>query len=367
MKQYYSLLVLCLLTNSFAFSQKKDNIKINPEDFEKVQVELQKQAEIQKQLYLEIESLNEKIATLSNENTILKEESSVIKSDLQKLASESNKSDKELSQKIDKKLSKLSQEYNCLKDSISATRKDLQNSMIELQSELTTKFENQYNVIESKQKADKDTFNNELDKTNKSIGNTQDELSSQGSTSIIIAAVLVAIIATLAFLLSRKIKKGNNGIDEIKKAQDALRKAHIAMQEESIKLDNKLLEITEKQLTVTPIKKEENEIDHSLALKVADEIVRIETNLSRMDASVKGYKQLSKAVERIKNNFYANGYEIVDMLGKEYNDGMKVIANFIYDEELQEGKQVITGITKPQINFNGKMIQAAQITVTQNI
>ena len=52
MKQYYSLLVLCLLTSSFAFSQKRDNITINPKDFEKVQVELQKQAEIQKQLYL---------------------------------------------------------------------------------------------------------------------------------------------------------------------------------------------------------------------------------------------------------------------------------------------------------------------------
>lgn len=108
-------------------------------------------------------------------------------------------------------------------------------------------------------------------------------------------------------------------------------------------------------------------VDHSLALKVADEIVRIELNLSRMNSSIKGYKQLAKAVQRIKDNFQANGYEIVDMLGKPYNDGMKVIANFVSDENIEQGKQIITGVIKPQINYNGKMIQSAQITVSQNI
>ena len=62
-----------------------------------------------------------------------------------------------------------------------------------------------------------------------------------------------------------------------------------------------------------------------------------------------------------------NGYEIVDMLGKPYHEGMKVIANFVENEELELGKQIITGIIKPQINYKGKMIQAAQITVSQNL
>lgn len=109
------------------------------------------------------------------------------------------------------------------------------------------------------------------------------------------------------------------------------------------------------------------QLDHTLALKVADEIVRIETNLSRMDSSVKGYKQLAKAVERIRTNFLANGYEIVEMLGKPYNDGMKVVANFVSDDTLADGEQKITGIIKPQINYKGKMIQSAQITVSQNL
>ena len=68
----------------------------------------------------------------------------------------------------------------------------------------------------------------------------------------------------------------------------------------------------------------------------------------------------------MKDNLKANGYELVEMLGKPYNDGMKVIANFIEDEELKEGMQIITSIIKPQINYEGIMIQSAQITVSQN-
>lgn len=89
--------------------------------------------------------------------------------------------------------------------------------------------------------------------------------------------------------------------------------------------------------------------------------------MSRMDSSIRGYKQLSKAVGRIKDNFNAHGYEIVDMLGKPYCEGMKVIAEFVLNEDLEEGQQIITGITKPQVNYNGIMIQAARITVSQNI
>ena len=46
---------------------------------------------------------------------------------------------------------------------------------------------------------------------------------------------------------------------------------------------------------------------------------------------------------------------------------MKVIAEFVLNEDLEEGQQIISGITKPQVNYNGIMIQAARITVSQNI
>ena len=42
-------------------------------------------------------------------------------------------------------------------------------------------------------------------------------------------------------------------------------------------------------------------------------------------------------------------------------------ARFIPFETLLEGKRIISGINKYQINYNDKMIQAADIVVRQNI
>lgn len=108
-------------------------------------------------------------------------------------------------------------------------------------------------------------------------------------------------------------------------------------------------------------------LDHALIKALADRITFMEMTLHKMDKGVRGYKQLSKSIIHMKDNLKANGYELVDMLGKNYNDGMKVTANFIEDEELKEGEQIITSIIKPQINYRGVMIQSAQITVSQNI
>lgn len=178
-----------------------------------------------------------------------------------------------------------------------------------------------------------------------------------------LSALILLIIAILIYVVLHKgISKGSDAITSIRKAQDNL-------QEESVKLDTKLVEILDKQLLI-----EKNQtvsssaaVDHTLALKVADEITRIEMNLSRMDQTVKGYKQLSKAVERIKNNFQANGYEIVTYVGQPYNEGMRINADFVIDEELPEGTRTITSVSKPQVHYKGELIQKATVTVNQNI
>jgi hypothetical protein len=83
-----------------------------------------------------------------------------------------------------------------------------------------------------------------------------------------------------------------------------------------------------------------------------------------MPDDTRGLKQLTKALQRIKDTFKLNGYEMIDMLNKPYNDGMKVVANFVTDDTLESGQQIITRIIKPQINYNGIMIQSAQIEVS---
>lgn len=228
-------------------------------------------------------------------------------------------------------------------------------------------LQNACRQLANTQATDRKNISREIDKTNSNMQDGQDMLRNRTLWMGIIAVVLLIIIIGVIYRLARRIKLGDTSIDEGRKAQEALQLAQTKMQEESVRLDDKLLEMFDKQISATPKVVGTDKPDHSLALKVADEIVRIELNMSRMDSSIKGYKQLAKAVERIKDNFKANGYEIIDMLGKPYNEGMKVTANFVADEELEEGKQIITGITKPQINYNGQMIQAAQITVSQNI
>lgn len=240
-----------------------------------------------------------------------------------------------------------------------------------VQKELSTNIDSLQKKMENTQ----NDLSSLSEKMNFDITNTQkqitdnanslgDNIKSKTIWGISVAVFIVGLLVAVYLIINKRMQKGKSAIDKIKDAQKLI-------QEESLKLDDKLVNLLNQQLNVKANSvngvSNNNQIDHSLALKVADEIVRIEMNLSRMDASIKGHKQLSKAVERIKNNFLANGYEMVDMLGKSYNDGMKVVANFVSDENLKDGEQIITGIIKPQVNYNGKMIQAAQITVSQNI
>lgn len=266
---------------------------------------------------------------------------------------------------LKREIQKVSKSQNKVLSELEKLRKDNRTKDIkikELQSQGRT-FVIQLDSLAKEQNIDRLSFQNGIQKANTNIATNLVKIDSRTMWGGIL---LLCTILGFSVYLYVKRRKDYTSMSEVRKAQDALQLAQSKIQEDSVKLDNQMLDLMERQMNSAPAKTSA-ETDHSLALKVADEIVRIEVNLSRMDASVKGYKQLAKAVERIKNNFQANGYEIIDMLGKPYNEGMKVVANFVPDETLKEGEQFITGVTKPQINYNGKMIQSAQITVSQNI
>ena len=256
-------------------------------------------------------------------------------------------------------ISKLQQEDGRLKVLYQQQAKELDS----LRANLQQQTENVKSLAD-KVGADISDANQKIDDNVSTLSESISSRTWFGAIGILIA---IGLLACAYYVLRRKISSGATTIDKIRSAQEGLETAQKAMQEESVKLDSKLVELLDKKIEATPIPTTNEQADHTLALKVADEIVRIETNLSRMDTSVKGYKQLAKAVERIRTNFLANGYEIVEMLGKPYNEGMKVVANFVSDDTLAEGEQKITGIIKPQINYKGKMIQSAQITVSQNL
>ena len=216
-------------------------------------------------------------------------------------------------------------------------------------------------------------LNGKIDKANGMIEDNSSSINNRTLGGGAIAVALLLFGALLYWLLGKRLRKSNDGMESIREAQNALEKANKEIQEKSIELDNKLVELLERQMQQDTSKTSSSsaaitkDIDHSLTLKIADEITRIEKNLSRMDETVKGYKPLVKAIERIKDNFKANGYEIVTYIGQTYNEGMRVNPEFVIDEELPIGTRIITSVSKPQVHYNGDLIQKATLTVSQNI
>ena len=176
------------------------------------------------------------------------------------------------------------------------------------------------------------------------------------------------ILAIVSILLFSAILFGwlRNRLTLVKtELSDQIKNSSEAIRGEIIKLDNQVFWSLDYQEKLSKTEQNESEnIDHSLVLKVADEIIRIQKNLSSMDPETKGLKQLEFAIERIQDNFKENGYEMVELLNKPYNQGMKVSAKFKPDNTLKRGEQIITRIIKPQVNYNNVIIQEAQVEVS---
>lgn len=245
--------------------------------------------------------------------------------------------------------------------SLKSKNKYLQKTVDSLRSECS--------ILSKNQKIDKEQLTRQIGQTKVDIKNNHKILSTRTNIGSILFAIILIMVIAITIVFFKKYKRGINTIDKVLKAQNTLDQAQKTLQEESLKLDNKFLEVAEKYVSNMNIKNDlssDNEkLDHSLVLKVANEITRMEANLSKMDENIRGYKHLLHGVQRIKENFIANDYEIVDMLGKPYQSGIRAIATFKTDENLKPGQQIITRIIKPQINYKQKMIQAAEIEVSQ--
>ena len=116
-------------------------------------------------------------------------------------------------------------------------------------------------------------------------------------------------------------------------------------------------------------------IGDSSVMSLIGEISRIENNLYHMQKMIEreqiqdvpGRKQISKAIDRMKATLRAEDYDIVPLLGTDYCEGMHALVVFVEDENVSLGSSIITSVQKPQVNRGGRMIQAASITVGQNI
>jgi hypothetical protein len=188
-----------------------------------------------------------------------------------------------------------------------------------------------------------------------SIDTVNRELSQKQQYGFMIFGLFLIIVLMVYVILTRR---QNTNTKKIAAKQQEIF-------EKQIQDGQHLTDWLSRQTTEGLSKNSDGEVDHSFAKRVADEIVRITTNLSRMDVTVRGHKQLSASVRKLEQSLNSNNYELEALLNKPYDNGMNLQANFVIDENLQEGESVITRVIKPQINYKGKLIQAAQVEVSQ--
>lgn len=181
---------------------------------------------------------------------------------------------------------------------------------------------------------------------------------------LIIAIVLAMVSAVVYFLLHKRITKKGDDIELLRVRADDLNRQMVERMDKELEELQKIVAFVSSP--VTTLGSNEVEPDHSLVKALAYGITRIEFNLHGMNPDVRGYKQLQIALRKMKDNLRANNYEIVDMLGQEYNEGMTLSnVTFKEDPNMEAGKQTITRVIQPQINYHGKAIQFADIEVSK--
>jgi predicted RNase H-like nuclease (RuvC/YqgF family) len=276
------------------------------------------------------EDLEKEIKPLTEKVIILQTEKSKLKSEIAALKSKVSTANKNI-------------------DSLQSQTQKNSNAVSQTATDLGTKIQQtETSTKDSISKLDKDVEKNQL--------------------YWIIATLITLMLGGLVYwLLGKRITTSQTDIES------QIRNTKKSLEEESLKLDSKLVEVLETQLKLKQEEKQivsvnsNAEIDHSLALKVADEIVRMQKNISKMDEETKGLKPLVKGIERIQANFASNGYEMVNLLNKDFDERMNIdVINFITDENLTEGRKIITSVIKPQVNYNDVLIQRAQVDVSQN-
>jgi len=275
---------------------------------------------------------------------------------------------------IQQKVEKQKQEIEGLTfkvNSLQTTINQQRNSLNEITTK-ATRLENTVDSLSSLIETNRSNINTIAD----DLGTKIQETGEQAETRIselggdveknrlywIIATLVTLLLGALMYLfLGKRIKSSQTDVET------QIRNTKKSLEEESLKLDGELVKVFQKQLEVlenAPKETSSQDDDHSLVLKIADRLTAMETNLYRMDPNTRGLNNLKNLVKSTKENFNAKEYEIVEMLGKEYKEGMEVIATFIPSDEIEIGKQIITRVIKPQVNFKGQKIQAAQIEVS---
>ena len=209
---------------------------------------------------------------------------------------------------------------------------------------------------------------------------TVSKVLSKNSLYGIIGVLLAILLSGVLFFFWKKrqdtdkselITKLDNSKKEINKEIENTKSSLTTIEEKLFEEYNKQVAgIEQLSLSISELNKGKSpatitEQDHSLTLKVADEVTRINAFANTLDPTKQEAIALKSSVKRIIDNFKANKYEIVDLLGQKYDERLNIeVVGEDTDPNLKAGEEIITKVIKPLVKFNGKQIQAAQVEIS---
>ena len=178
--------------------------------------------------------------------------------------------------------------------------------------------------------------------------------------------ILLALMGFSYWLLKKRQAENSKDLStQVQQALESVRQSEEKMVQSDTQLADRLLDV------VAQLKQSEqgiragsqqHEPDHSLPLKLADEIHRMRKRLAALPEETKGLKPLSKSLERLEEELQEQGYEIIDYTGIKYTENMSIKAQFVHD--LEEGQSIINKVVTPQVNFKGILIRMADVEVS---
>ena len=267
-----------------------------------------------------------------------------------------------------KDLRKVNAQLNSIKDSNRELQKlvSSQESQIERLNRELSEVKSDSKMLSNSANSSITSFSHENSKMSTQVDELANSIN-RNSLLLISLCSALAISGIAGFLYLMRRKQTNLGINETTVDKTLSENDRNRMAEENAR-DTELLEVLTRTYSLLQERAKidgniSELVDHSLPLKVGDEIHRMRKRIEHMPQEVKGLGALKNSLNRLEEEINEAGYVMVDLMGRDYNDGIMCEARFVEDPTVPPGRELITDVLKPQINHNGQVIQVAKIEV----
>ncbi|OGJ89315.1 MAG: hypothetical protein A2268_08300 [Candidatus Raymondbacteria bacterium RifOxyA12_full_50_37] len=110
-----------------------------------------------------------------------------------------------------------------------------------------------------------------------------------------------------------------------------------------------------------------SEKDHSLFIRLGEEIFRMRLRIKRIPEDIKGKTALDNALKRLEDELNMQGYAMSDLTDQPYFDEMTVVVkDFVPVDDMPAGQQKVLRMLKPQIKYKDTVISQGEVEVAMS-